>query len=95
MKIKRTQCHFIQGVLKVLPNVLTVFFLLLCTSPHTSAQHVPTPRQSPSRKRSTNAQAALKLQLHALLSSTVGLQTGTLLLCHCQMVMLVHLMPFP
>lgn len=29
MKRKRTQCHFIQGVFKVLPNVLTVYFLLL------------------------------------------------------------------
>lgn len=103
--MKITQRHVIQGVLKVLSNVLTAYFPLLdccalalyLSGPHTSAQRVPTYSQSPSKKRSqsASAQAALKLQLHGLLSSTVLLQTGTLLLCHCQMAILVYLMPFP
>lgn len=42
---------------------------MLCSSPHTSAQHVPT--YNLLQKKSASAQAALELQLHGLLLSTV------------------------
>jgi len=101
------QYNFIYGVLQVLPNVTNTIFCiagLLCSSPlfkqfaHLCTVHTcirPIICFKEKERQTASAQAALKLQWHDLLVKTVLLQTSTLfVLCYCQVVILVYLIPF-